>query len=124
MMALRIAEDQSLEHRVRNPDWVKHDLDEFLRMGTPVGTFGRVATRDVELNGTLIKKGQRLLVRYDSANRDEARFPNADQLVFDPPRPSNAAFSLGIHRCLGSNLAGCRSPSRGRPSIGGSPTCG
>lgn len=110
MMALQIAEDPSLEQRVRNPDWVKHDLDEFLRMGTPVGTFGRVATRDVELNGTRIKKGQRLLVRYDSANRDESRFPNPDQLVFDPPRPSNAAFSLGIHRCLGSNLARLQIP--------------
>ena len=110
MMALEICADPSLEQRVRNPDWVKHDLDEFLRMGTPVGTFGRVATRDVELNGTLIKKGQRLLVRYDSANRDESRFPDPDKLVFDPPRPSNAAFSLGIHRCLGSNLARLQIP--------------
>jgi cytochrome P450 len=110
MMALEICADPSLEQRVRNPDWVRHDLDEFLRMGTPVGTFGRVATRDVELNGTLIKKGQRLLVRYDSANRDESRFSNPDQLVFDPPRPSNAAFSLGIHRCLGSNLARLQIP--------------
>jgi cytochrome P450 len=64
----------------------------------------------VELNGTLIRKGQRLLVRFDSANRDESRFPNPDQLVFDPPRPSNAAFSLGIHRCLGSNLARLQIP--------------
>ena len=47
-MALEICADPSLEQRVRNPNWVKHDLDEFLRMGTPVGTFGRVATRDVE----------------------------------------------------------------------------
>jgi cytochrome P450 len=110
MMALRIAADPSLEQRVRNPDWVKHDLDEFLRIDTPVGTFGRVATRDTELSGTKIKKGQRLLVRYDSANRDAERFPNPDQLVFDPPRPSNAAFSLGIHRCLGSNLARLQIP--------------
>jgi cytochrome P450 len=110
MMALEICADPSLEQRVRNPDWVRRDLDEFLRMGTPVGTFGRVATRDVELGGTLIKKGQRLLVRYDSANRDASRFPDPDKLVFDPPRPSNAAFSLGIHRCLGSNLARLQIP--------------
>jgi cytochrome P450 len=110
MMALRIAADPSLEQRVRNPDWVKHDLDEFLRIDSPVGTFGRVATKDTELGGTKIKKGQKLLVRYDSANRDGKRFPNPDQLVFYPPRPSNAAFSLGIHRCLGSNLARLQIP--------------
>lgn len=112
MMALHICADPSLEQRVRNPDWIKRDLDEFLRMDTPVGTFGRVATRDVELGGTLIRKGQRLLVRYDSANRDPARFPDPDRLVFDDPhaRPSHAAFSLGIHRCLGSNLARLQIP--------------
>jgi cytochrome P450 len=110
MMALRIAADPLLEQRVRNPNWVKQDLDEFLRIDSPVGTFGRVATKDTELAGVRIKKGQRLLLRYDSANRDESRFPNADKLVFEGNRPSNAAFSLGIHRCVGSNLARLQIP--------------
>lgn len=106
MIALRVAQNPKLEQRIRDPRWIKHDLDEFLRIDSPVATFGRVATRDVELSGVPIRKGERLLIRYDSANRDEERFPNADELVFDPSlRPSNAAFGLGVHRCLGAHLA-------------------
>ena len=111
MMALRLAQDPSLEERIRNPDWVKRDLDEFLRIDSPVATFARVATRDVELSGQKIRKGERLLIRYDSANRDDHRFPDADQLVFDPGlRPSNAAFGVGIYRCLGAQLARLQIP--------------
>jgi cytochrome P450 len=112
MIALRLAAQPELEQRLRNPDWVKQDLDEFLRIDSPVGTFGRVATTDTELAGVPIKKGQRLLLRFDSANRDESRFPNADTLVFDDSakRPSHAAFSLGMHRCVGSNLARLQIP--------------
>src|SRR5262249_34259115 len=96
---------------IRNPEWVKRDLDEFLRIDSPVATFARVATRDVELSGQTIRKGERVLIRYDSANRDEQRFPDADQLIFDTAqRPTNAAFGLGIHRCLGSPLARLQIP--------------
>ena len=49
--------------------------------------------------------GDRLLIRFDSANRDDARFTDADELVFDPPRPGHVGFGLGIHRCLGAHLA-------------------
>jgi len=111
MMALRMAQDPSLEQRIRNPEWVKRDLDEFLRIDSPVATFARVATRDVELSGQTIRKGERVLIRYDSANRDEERFPEADKLIFDSAqRPTNAAFGLGIHRCLGSHLARLQIP--------------
>jgi cytochrome P450 len=111
MIALRVAQDPALENRLRAPEWIKQDLDEFLRIDSPVATFARVATRDVELGGVTIHKGQRVLVRYDSANRDDHRFPDADQLVFDPAlRPSNAAFGIGIHRCLGAQLARIQIP--------------
>lgn len=112
MIALRVAQDPSLEARVRNPEWVKHDLDEFLRIDPPVAAFARVATQDTEVGGVPIKKGERVLIRYDSVNRDESRFPQPDQLIFDDEtrRPSNAAFGLGIHRCIGSNLARIQIP--------------
>jgi len=67
--------------------------------------MARVATRDVELNDAHIKAGERVQVRYDSANRDSSRFRDADTLVFDEPRRGHAAFGLGVHRCVGSNLA-------------------
>jgi cytochrome P450 len=112
MIALRLAARPELEKRLRDPGWIRQDLDEFLRIDTPVATFGRVATKDTELVGLPIKKGQRLLLRYDSANRDEARFPAPDTLIFDDRarRPTNTAFSLGIHRCVGSNLARLQIP--------------
>lgn len=110
MIALRVAQDPSLEARIRRPAWIRQDLDEFLRIDSPVATFPRVVTRDVELGGVTIPAGERVLVRFDSANRDEQRFPDPDRLVFDPARPSNAAFGIGIHRCLGAQLARIQIP--------------
>lgn len=104
-IALQVAQHPELEERIRNPRWVRHDMDEFIRWASPVGTFGRVVTRDVEVNGVQMRKGDKVLVRFDSANRDDEQFPNADELQFDPPRGANAGFGLGVHRCLGSHLA-------------------
>jgi cytochrome P450 len=104
-IAMHIAMEPELEQRVRDPRWVRNDMDEFIRLTSPVGTFGRTVTADTEIAGCPIKKGERLLVRFDSANRDEDKFANADQLQFDPPRGGNAGFGLGIHRCIGMHLA-------------------
>jgi cytochrome P450 len=104
-IAYRVATTPGTEDRLRDPAWVKRDLDEFLRLDSPVSCMARVATRDVELNGAHIKAGERVQVRYDSANRDESRFHDADTLVFDEARSGHAAFGFGVHRCVGSNLA-------------------
>ncbi len=104
-ICMNIALQPELEERVRNPRWVRNDMDEFIRLTSPVGTFGRTATKDTEIAGCPIKKDERLLIRFDSANRDEAKFPNPDQLQFDPPRAGTAGFGLGIHRCIGMHLA-------------------
>jgi cytochrome P450 len=104
-IAYRVATNPGTEDRLRDPAWVKRDLDEFLRLDSPVSCMARVATRDVELNGAHIKAGERVQVRYDSANRDESRFPGADALAFDEARSGHAAFGFGVHRCIGSNLA-------------------
>lgn len=60
---------------------------------------------DVELDGVALHQGDQVLIRYDSANRDETRFPDPDSFDFSGRRPSNAGFGLGIHRCLGSHFA-------------------
>jgi cytochrome P450 len=104
-IAMHIALQPELEARVRDPRWVRNDMDEFIRHASPVATFGRTVTRDTEVGGCPMRKGDRVLVRFDSANRDEEKFPNADQLQFDPPRGGNAGFGLGIHRCVGMHLA-------------------
>ncbi|WAJ43280.1 cytochrome P450 [Mycobacterium sp. Aquia_216] len=104
-IAYHLAREPELEGRLRDPAWIRQDMDEFIRLESPVGCLGRTATRDVELGGVAIKKGEQLLVRFDSANRDEARFEDASELKFDVRRSSSAGFGLGIHRCLGSHFA-------------------
>jgi cytochrome P450 len=101
----RMATTPGVEERLRDPAWVRRDLDEFLRLDSPVAAMARVATRDVEVNGVQIKKGERVQVRFDSANRDESRFHDAESLVFDEIRTGHAAFGFGVHRCIGSNMA-------------------
>jgi cytochrome P450 len=100
-----LARDPSLEARLRTPGWDRRDLDEFLRLDSAVTAFGRTVTRDTELAGVSLRAGERVLVHYASANRDERRFAHADRLDFDTARPGHAAFGIGIHRCLGSHLA-------------------
>jgi cytochrome P450 len=104
-IAFEMAVNPQFEDRIRNPEWVRDDMNEFLRLASPVGVMGRFATRDVTLGGVRIREGEQLLLRYDSANRDETRFPAGWRHVFDGPRLGNAAFGLGVHRCLGIHLA-------------------
>jgi cytochrome P450 len=80
-------------------------VNEMLRWVSPVIYFSRTATRDTLLRGRTIRKGQKIVLCYASANRDEAVFVNPD--VFDVKRVPNehVAFGYGSHFCLGSRLA-------------------
>jgi cholest-4-en-3-one 26-monooxygenase len=81
-------------------------VEEILRWSTPVHYFRRTATREVELRGKVIKPGDRVVMWYASANRDEEVFP--DPFVFDVERDPNDHVTFGgggPHFCLGANLA-------------------
>jgi cytochrome P450 len=80
-------------------------VDEFLRLVTPAMNMGRHTTRDVELHGTTIKKGDTVLMWFVSGNRDDAVFENPN--AFDPSRTQNhQSFGAGgPHYCVGSHLA-------------------
>ncbi len=80
-------------------------VEEMLRWVTPVIHFRRTATRDTVLRGQEIKEGDKVVLYYPSANRDEEVFP--DPYVFDVGRTPNEhlAFGIGQHSCLGLNLA-------------------
>ena len=60
---------------------------------------------DHEFSGCPIKPGNMVLLSFPAANRDPAMFPDADKVVIDRKENRHAAFGLGIHRCVGSNLA-------------------
>ncbi len=104
-IAAHLARDVSLEARLRDPRWIRRDMDEFLRFESPVAIMGRTVLREVTLGGTTFQPGDRVILNFGSANRDADQFPGADRLDFTAPRSGNMAFGLGIHRCLGSNLA-------------------
>ncbi len=88
-----------------DPGLLPTAIEEMLRWVTPVNQFQRTATRDVELAGVSIKEGDRVVLFYASANRDEAVFPDPQR--FDVGRTPNEhlAFGIGPHFCLGANLA-------------------
>jgi cytochrome P450 family 142 subfamily A polypeptide 1 len=72
---------------------------------SPIKNMARTATRGVELHGKQIRRGEKLLLLYPSANRDERHF--ADPMTFDLRRSPNehVAFGFGAHFCLGASLA-------------------
>jgi cholest-4-en-3-one 26-monooxygenase len=88
-----------------DPSLLPTAVDEMLRWITPVMHFRRTATRDVELHGQKIKEGDKVVLYYVSANRDEEVFPDAHR--FDVGRTPNdhLAFGAGEHFCLGASLA-------------------
>jgi len=103
------------EALLRHPDqrrWLAEDptriptaVEEMLRWVTPIQNMNRTATRDVSLRGRTIREGDKVLLLYPSANRDERVF--ADPFRFDVRRDPNPhlAFGIGAHFCLGASLA-------------------
>jgi hypothetical protein len=89
---------------VTEPGLMPSAVEELLRAYAPV-TMARLVARDFELRGCPMKEGDWLLLPFPSANRDPELFPRADEVVLDRAENRHAAFGLGIHRCLGSNLA-------------------
>jgi cytochrome P450 len=88
-----------------DPDLMMTAVEEFLRFESPQFALARTATRDVELGGCPIARGERILLVWGSGNRDEAVFERADEVVLDRFPNRHMAFGLGAHRCLGSTLA-------------------
>jgi len=81
-------------------------VEEIVRWATPVIHFRRLATRDVEVGGQEIKAGEKVVMFYNSANRDEDAF--AEPYRFDVTRTPNEHVGFGAggpHFCLGANLA-------------------
>jgi cytochrome P450 len=92
-------------HRlVAEPDLMPLAIEEFLRAYAPV-TMARLVASETELHGCRMRPGDWVLLPFPAANRDAGHFPDADHVVLDRAVNPHAAFGLGIHRCIGSNLA-------------------
>ena len=81
-------------------------VEEMLRWVTPIQNMNRTATRDVELRGQQIRDGDKVLLLYPSANRDERVFAEPHRFdVGREPNPHVAFGGYGAHFCLGASLA-------------------
>jgi cytochrome P450 len=105
VIALQEHPDQLEELRL-SPEVLSTAVDEVIRWASPVLYFARTATHDVELGGQRIGAGDRVVLWYASANRDERAFD--EPFRFDIRRHPNPHVSFGgggPHFCLGANLA-------------------
>lgn len=89
-----------------NPGLIPGAVNEFIRMVSPVIYMRRTATRDVEVGGQRIAEGEKVVMYYGSANRDEAVFLDPDRLdVQRPNADKSLAFGYGPHVCIGKRVA-------------------
>ncbi|MEU6270585.1 cytochrome P450 [Saccharopolyspora shandongensis] len=111
---------QTTSHTVvqlwRNPDqkaWLTEDfegridrsIEEFVRHASPVIEFARTATQDVEIAGQVIPAGDKVVLFYASANRDDAEYEDPDRFdLTRPPHPHAGFGGGGVHYCLGNHL--------------------
>ncbi len=89
-----------------NPDLVDNLVEEVLRLSTPTANMWRVVTKDTEINGTPVPAGSMVMIKFSSANRDAAVYP--DPHTFDLERENvktQIAFGYGVHMCVGASLA-------------------
>jgi cytochrome P450 len=103
---IRFCREPEIPDRLRGrPELIPEAVEELLRLEPPFIAIARTAMADTEIGGRHVRNGEKVLIYWASANRDEEEFPCAAD--FDPDRLSNRhlAFGAGPHRCAGSNLA-------------------
>ena len=98
---------ETWEQLKSDPDkYLRTFIEEVLRLESPVQCLLRMATEEVEISGAKLPAGAVIAVRYASANRDERRFDEPEQLDLDRVKPAtHLAFGSGAHHCLGAPLA-------------------
>ncbi len=89
---------------VAEPGLIPTAVEEFLRAYAPV-TMARRVVKDTTVSGCPMHTGEHILLSFPAANRDPSVFADPDKVIIDRQDNRHAAFGLGIHRCIGSNLA-------------------
>jgi cytochrome P450 len=79
--------------------------EEFLRFFTPAPGDGRTFSDDVEIDGNHFKEGERLWISWAMANRDTSVFSDPATIMLDRKGNRHFSFGIGMHRCVGSNVA-------------------
>ncbi|MCP5183867.1 MAG: cytochrome P450 [Pseudomonadales bacterium] len=96
---------EQMRKLMANHNLVASMVPEIIRWQSPVAHMARTATRDTELGGRRISKGDRVAMWYISGNRDDTAIDRASDFIIDRENPrKHLAFGFGIHRCLGNRL--------------------
>jgi cytochrome P450 len=103
---LRFAREPQIPALLRaHPEVIPTAIEELLRLDPPFIGIARTATRDTEMDGHGMKAGDKVIIYYAAANRDEREFPSPSAFDLDRPANRHLSFGAGPHRCAGSNLA-------------------
>lgn len=109
MTAYAYGLDREPDERARleaDPGLIPSTVSELIRWQTPIAHMRRTATQDIMLEGQLVRAGDKVVLWYLSANRDENVFPDGDRIIIDRPNARrHLSFGHGIHRCVGARLA-------------------
>ena len=103
-MQLLIDHPGERQKLIDDPSLIPVAVEEMLRLISPVRNFARTLTRDTELRGKPLRKGEKVLMVYAPANRDPEHFEDPESFNVER-NPQHLAFGVGIHFCLGANLA-------------------
>ena len=101
--------DQYPDERAKleaDPSLIPNAVSELIRWQTPLAHMRRTVMEDTEVDGVAMKKGDKVVLWYISANRDESVFDDGDAIKLDRPNARrHLAFGYGIHRCVGARVA-------------------
>jgi len=88
-----------------NPSLIKRAFEESLRWDSTVQTFFRTTTRPVEIGGTIIQEGKKVLLFLAAANRDPRKWDRPEGFMIERSASGHVGFGFGIHQCLGQMVA-------------------
>jgi len=89
-----------------NPGLIPNAVQELVRWQTPLAHMRRTVVEDTEVDGVRMKQGDKVVLWYISANRDETVFQEADEIIVDRENARrHLSFGYGIHRCVGARVA-------------------
>ncbi|MDQ4491617.1 cytochrome P450 [Sinomonas sp. ASV486] len=89
----------------RQPALIRGSFDEAVRLESPVQSFFRTATRDVEIGGTVIPAGSKAVLFLGAANRDPRRWQDPDVFDVDRDPSGHVGYGFGLHQCVGQHVA-------------------
>lgn len=96
--------DEWAQLRAR-PELTRVAFDEAVRWASPVQTFFRTATTDVQVDGTVIPNGEKIMMFLSAANRDPRRWVDPDTFDLSRDPSGHVGFGFGIHQCVGQHVA-------------------